>query len=170
LIRIRDCWDIYFGGLWGDANQLRYQVDDVISDDCISEMVAAGLGLDLELVSYLIRMERLNPTTCVDDPRLGNGNNRLANNHVNDVLRKKLSGVQEIIESSLPRDAHYAAYVLASMYPVGGVVALSPDEITRALALAAIRPGALTWDAVTSLVHSDVDIALSYSMLTEVFS
>jgi protein-disulfide isomerase-like protein with CxxC motif len=137
---IFDCWEIYCGHLQG----LRPQVSNVVPFENLLEMVLVGSGVNPENVHILLLAKR---------------------KHIMHTLGQKLDGVQAIVESSVDYDVRYAAFVLASLYPVNEVVALSAADIKRAYVIAAVQLGSMPWVTVMSFLDASVDGELALNLI-----
>jgi hypothetical protein len=79
---------------------------------------------------------------------------------------KAAVAVREFVEArDLPMKSRLTAFVLGTIFPVSEVVELSPEELSRVLAIASAHPGAWSWSAIRGILAADIDIVLLSSFL-----
>jgi hypothetical protein len=166
--RIQAIWETYLG----IPMQLRRQmldVADTVPFERLARMIVVGTGVDIDRMRKLIVADNNGQTKgggiFVESLSGEQAHQGRAGQYVMNTLSRKLSGLQKMVEDESAYDMRYLTFILASLYPARDVLALNPGAFTKALLIASIVPGEVSWHSMRELLAADIDVEIASTFL-----
>jgi hypothetical protein len=131
-----------------------------VSRDQLVTMLISGYGINFPHLQTLVMRERsVRNAGEVGTSEVNDYIFRLTVKHANENV--------PLVRLGCAPDVRIGAYVLSTLYPTTDVIALSSQDILRAVSIAALLPGGVNWGTLIALVSSGADDELVRSMFTD---